>query len=147
MRRRCVTFVKLNNRRQADHLWPHQNDLPYFQLLSRLRIYHPVVIIFRLAHSSRLIPWRRRTAGCSFTLDVRGVWRVQPVADFNEIMPNPIPSLSRTESLHQMAYSAEWDGYDREWHKTFAQNRRELDVLVRGASQAEREIKKLNESP
>lgn len=37
--------------------------------------------------------------------------------------------------LFRMSYAAECDGYDRQWHATFAKNRSELDQLVRGRRQ------------
>jgi hypothetical protein len=41
-----------------------------------------------------------------------------------------------TDELYRMAYNAEFDGYDRKWHNSFARDRRELDALTRGATAA-----------
>jgi hypothetical protein len=35
-----------------------------------------------------------------------------------------------------MAYNAERDGYDREWHKTIAKNHSDVSALHRGAERA-----------
>lgn len=42
-----------------------------------------------------------------------------------------------------MAYCAEWDGYDRLWHKQFAKTHSELAALRIGADKAKKEIEKL----
>ncbi len=49
-----------------------------------------------------------------------------------------------TTKLFTMAYCAEWDGYDRKWHKAFARDKRELDELTKGAEQAAKEIEETN---
>jgi hypothetical protein len=44
--------------------------------------------------------------------------------------------------LNGMAYRAEWDGYDRLWHKQFAKNHSEFNAFRAGADKAKEEISK-----
>ena len=42
----------------------------------------------------------------------------------------------RLEELRRMAYNAELDGYDREWHKAVAKSHSDVNALHRGAERA-----------
>ena len=42
----------------------------------------------------------------------------------------------RLEELRRMAYNAERDGYDRDWHKAIAKSHSDVSALHRGAERA-----------
>ena len=46
-----------------------------------------------------------------------------------------------------MAYSAEWDGYDRNWHASFASSHSDRAALAAGPKQAAAEIAATNRAP
>ena len=53
--------------------------------------------------------------------------------------------MTLQQHLHKlkiMAYCAEYDGYDRGWHKTFAKTHGEFAALLSGANKAKEEIEK-----
>ncbi len=54
---------------------------------------------------------------------------------------------SRYDELFRMAYSAEWDGYDRNWHASFASSHSDRAALAAGAKQAAAEIAATNRAP
>jgi hypothetical protein len=44
------------------------------------------------------------------------------------------------EELFRMGYNGECDGHSRSYHALIAADRRELDMLIRGANQAKSEL-------